>query len=110
MLYLIYVLILIIFALIGYAIMQLRLLGIKVKDFWNFIEANQILDRLYEYSKKYNNLTQPEQILYLKQAEAIFEAFDKMPHEIWDEEYDKYLTILERYKEIKRTIRDWRSL
>ena len=81
--------------------MQLRLLGIKVKDFWNFIEANQILDRLYEYSKKYNNLTQPEQILYLKQAEAIFEAFDKMPHEIWDEEYDKYLTILERYKEIK---------
>ncbi len=101
MLYLIYVLILIIFALIGYAIMQLRLLGIKVKDFWNFIEANQILDRLYEYSKKYNNLTQPEQILYLKQAEAIFEAFDKMPHEIWDEEYDKYLTILERYKEIK---------
>ena len=101
MLYLIYVLILIIFALIGYAIMQLRLLGIKVKDFWNFIEANQILDRLYEYSKKYNNLTQPEQILYLKQAEAIFEAFDKMPHEIWDEEYNKYLTILERYKEIK---------
>ena len=101
MLYLIYVLILIIFALIGYAIMQLRLLGIKVKDFWNFIEANQILDRLYEYSKKYNNLTQPEQILYLKQAEAIFEAFYKMPHEIWDEEYDKYLTILERYKEIK---------
>ena len=101
MLYLIYVLILIIFALIGYAIMQLRLLGIKVKDFWNFIEANQILDRLYEYSKKYNNLTQPEQILYLKQAEAIFEAFDKMPHEIWDEEYDKYLTILERYKENK---------
>ena len=101
MLYLIYVLMLIIFALIGYAIMQLRLLGIKVKDFWNFIEANQILDRLYEYSKKYNNLTQPEQILYLKQAEAIFEAFDKMPHEIWDEEYDKYLTILERYKEIK---------
>ena len=68
MLYLIYVLILIIFALIGHAIMQLRLLEIKVKDFWNFIEANQILDRLYEYSKKYNNLTQPEQILYLKQA------------------------------------------
>lgn len=101
MLYLIYVLILIIFALIGYAIMQLRLLGIKIKDFWNFVEANQILDKLYEYSKKYNNLTQSEQILYIKQAEAIFEAFDKMPHEIWDDEYDKYLTILERYKEIK---------
>ena len=101
MLYLIYILILIIFALIGYAILQLRLLGIKIKDFWNFVEANQILDRLYEYSKKYDKLTPPEQILYLKQAEAIFDAFDKMPHEIWDEEYDKYITILERYKEIK---------
>lgn len=101
MLYLIYILILIIFALVGYAILQLRLLGIKIKDFWNFVEANQILDRLYEYSKKYDKLTPPEQILYLKQAEAIFDAFDKMPHEIWDEEYDKYITILERYKEIK---------
>lgn len=103
MLYLIYVLILIIFALIGYAIVQIKLLGIKMKDFWNFIEANQILDRLYEYSKKYEKLTQQEQILYLREAEAIFEAFDKMPHELWEEEYEKYITILERYKEIKMT-------
>lgn len=101
MLYLIYLLILVIFALIGYAILQLRLLGIKIKDFWNFIEANQILERLYEYSKKYNELTAQEQIIYLKQAEIIFEAFDKMPHEIWEEEYEKYITILEKYKEIK---------
>ena len=101
MLYLIYILILVIFALIGYAVLQIKLLGIKIKDFWNFIEANQILDRLYEYSKKYDNLTQQQQILYLKEAEAIFEAFDKMPHEIWEDEYDKYMTILEKYKEIK---------
>lgn len=99
--YLIYLLILVIFALIGYAILQLRLLGITIKDFWNFIEANQILERLYEYSKKYNELTTQEQIIYLKQAEIIFEAFDKMPHEIWEEEYEKYITILEKYKEIK---------
>ncbi len=101
MLYIIYVLILIVFALIAYAIMQLKLLGIKIKDFWRFIEANQILERLYEYSKRYERLSQPEQILYLKEAEAIFDAFDKMPYELWEEEYDKYITILEKYKEIK---------
>ena len=68
MLIVVYVLILIIFALIGYAIMQIKLLGIKVKDFWNFIEANQTLDRLYEFSKKYDNLSPQEQILFLKEA------------------------------------------
>ena len=101
MLYLIYVLILIIFALIGYAVVQIKLFGIKVRDFWEFIEANQVLDRLYEYSSKYDRLSQQEQVLYLREAEAIFEAFDKMPHELWEDEYEKYITILERYKEIK---------
>ena len=96
-----YILVLIIFALVVYAILQIKLFGIKVKDFWSFIEANQMLDRLYEFSKKYDKLTQQEQILYLKEAEAIFEAFDKVPHELWEDEYDKYITILEKYKDIK---------
>lgn len=101
MLYIIYILALVIFALIGYAILQIKIYGIKLKDFWNFVEANQVLDRLYEYSKRYDILTQQEQILYLKQAEIIFEAFDKMPNELWEEEYEKYMTILDKYKEIK---------
>ena len=101
MLYIIYILVLVIFALVGYAIMQIKLFGIKVKDFWEFVEANQTLDRLYQYSKRYNNLSQQEQILYLKEAEAIFEAFDKMPKQLWEDEYEKYNTILEKYKEIK---------
>ena len=101
MVYLIYGLVLIIFALIGYAIMQIRLYGITVKDFWGFVEANQILDKLYDYSKRYDMLSSQEQVIYLKEAEAIFDAFDKMPHELWEEEYDKYMTILEKYKEIK---------
>ena len=103
MLYLIYILVLVMFALIGYAILQIKLFGITVKDFWNFIEANQTLDRLYEYSKRYDKLSSQQQILYLKEAETIFEAFDKMPNELWEEEYDKYRTILEKYKEIKMT-------
>ena len=101
MLYVIYILILIVFALVGYAILQIKLFGITVKDFWSFIEANQTLDRLYEYSKRYEDLNSQQQILYLKEAETIFEAFDKMPNELWEEEYDKYHTILEKYKEIK---------
>ena len=46
----VYILIFIISALILYAIMQIKLAGIEVKDFWSFIEANQILDKLYEFS------------------------------------------------------------
>ena len=101
MLYLIYILVLVVFALVGYAIMQIRLFGITVKDFSNFIEANQTLDKLYEYSKRFDKLSTQQQILYLKEAETIFEAFDKMPNELWEEEYDKYRTILDKYKEIK---------
>ena len=62
MLYVIYILILIIFALVGYAILQIRLFGINVKDFWSFIQADQTLDRLYDYSKRYEYLTPQQQI------------------------------------------------
>ena len=101
MLYLIYILALIVFALAGYAIMQIRLFGITVKDFWKFVEANQVLDNLYENLKRYDNLSQQQQIIYLREAEAIFDAFDKMPHDLWEDEYDKYMSVLEKYKEIK---------
>ena len=99
MLYLLYILVLVVFALIGYAIMQIKLFGITVKDFWNFIEANQTLDKLYEYSKRFDTLSPQQQILYLREAEAIFDAFDKMPNELWEEEYDKYRTILDNKDE-----------
>ena len=64
---LIYILIFIIVGLIGYAIVQIKTFGMNVKDFWSFIEANQTLDRLYAFSKK----------------------------------YEKYNTVLEKYKDIK---------
>ena len=64
---LIYILIFIIVALIGYAVVQIKAFGMNVKDFWSFIEANQTLDRLYAFSKK----------------------------------YEKYNTVLEKYKDIK---------
>ena len=68
----IYILIFIIFALIAYSILQLRLAGLNVKDFWSFI-----------------------------QAEKVFNAFDKVPKMIWEEEYEKYSDVLNTYKDIK---------
>ncbi|MFR2571040.1 MAG: hypothetical protein ACLS90_05015, partial [Clostridia bacterium] len=81
----IYMLILIIFALIIYAVMQIKMFGMNVKDFWSFIEANQMLDKLYIFAKQYENMTAQEQVIYLSEAEKIFKAFDKVPNELWDE-------------------------
>ena len=98
---LIYILVFIIFALIAYAVLQIKMFGMNVKDFWSFIEANQTLDRLYEFSKKYEKLSIQEQLIYLKEAEEIFDAFDKVPNALWEDEYEKYNTVLEKYKDIK---------
>ena len=97
----VYILIFIIFALIAYAVMQLKLAGINVKDFWSFIEANQMLDKLYVFSLNYEKLTPQEQIVFLMEAEKIFKAFDKMPRVLWEDEYRKYSEILDTYKNIK---------
>ena len=97
----IYILLFVIVALVLYAIMQIRLFGMKVKDFWSFIEANQLLDRLYLFAKQYEKMSPQEQVIYLTEAEKIFKAFDKVPTELWDEEYDKYKEVLTKYKDIK---------
>ena len=65
----IYVLLFIIVGLIAYAVMQIKLAGMNVKDFWSFVEANQTLDKLYQFSKKYEKLSVQQQIIYLKEAD-----------------------------------------
>ena len=97
----VYFLIFIIFALIIYAIMQLKLAGMKIKDFWSFIEANQMLDKLYAFSKKYEKMSVQEQVIFLMEAEKVFDAFDKVPKIVCEEEYDKYTDVLDTYKNIK---------
>ena len=61
-----YVLIFIIFALCAYAVLQIKLFGMKVKDFWSFIEANQII--LYGLTELFNAEN-------FDNAEAIFRLF-----------------------------------
>ena len=101
LLVLIYVLIVIIFALVLFAIAQIKLAGINVKDFWSFIEANQMLDKLYRFSKRYEKLGNTEQIIFLQEAEKIFNAFDKVPDILWEDEYQKYMSVLDTYKDIR---------
>ena len=97
----IYMLILIIIGLIIFAVLQIRLAGIKVKDFTSFIRANQLLDSLYRISKKCNNLNTQEQLVFLMEAEKVFEAFDKIPTLVWEDEYRKYSEVLNAYKDIR---------
>ena len=97
----IYILVFIIFALIAYAILQIKMFGMKIKEFWSFIEANQMLDKLYKFARQYENMSPQEQIIYLAEAEKIFNAFDNVPDTLWEEEYDKYKEVLKKYKDIK---------
>ncbi len=97
----IYMLAFAIFALVAYAVLQIKLFGMNVKDFWSFIEANQMLDKLYIFAKRYENLSSQEQIIYLSEAEKVFKAFEKVPDALWEEEYDKYKEVLSKYQDIK---------
>lgn len=97
----IYMLVLVVFFLVALAVMQIKLAGIKIKDFCSFIEANQILDKLYFFAKKYENLDVRAQLIFLKEAEKVFDAFEKVPEVLWEEEYQKYMEVLNTYKDIK---------
>ena len=101
LLFIIYMLVLIIFGLVVFDVMQIKMAGLTVKDFWSFIEANQELDKLDKIAKKYEKMSTPQQIMFLKEAEKIFNAFDKVPASIWEEETNKYQNVLEAYKDIK---------
>ena len=101
MMVIIYILVLVVFYLIAFAVFQIKSAGMKVKDFWTFIKANQTLDKLYEFSKKYEKLSPQEQVIFLAEAEEVFSAFDKVPDILWEEEYAKYMEVLNKYKDIR---------
>lgn len=98
---LVYILILVIFYLIVFSIFQIKSAGMKVKDFWSFIKANEILDKLYRFAKKYEKLSPQEQVIFLAEAEKVFSAFEKVPDMLWEEEYNKYMEVLNKYKDIR---------
>lgn len=95
------ILIFIIITLITVAIMQINMAGIEVKDFWSFIKANEELDKLYLFSKKYNKMSPQEKIIFLQETEKMSNAFEKIPSMIWEDEYSKYMDVMDTYREIK---------
>ena len=68
------------------AIAQIKMAGMNVKDFWSFIKANDTLNKLYAFSIKYEQLTPQQQVLFLKEADIVFDAFGKVPDALWEEE------------------------
>ena len=80
----IYILILVIFYLVAFAVFQIKSAGMKVKDFWTFVKANEILDKLYRFAKKYEKLSPQEQVIFLAEAEKVFSAFEKEPDMLWE--------------------------
>lgn len=95
------ILIFIIITLIMVAIMQINMAGIEVKDFWSFIKANEELDKLYLFSKKYNKMSPQEKIIFLQETEKMSNAFEKIPSIIWEDEYSKYKDVMDTYRDIK---------
>lgn len=98
---LIVALLIIIIFLAMFAVLQLKMAGIEVNDFVSFIKANDTLNKLYAFSHKYQKLTPQQQILFLKETERVLDAFDKVPDALWEEDYDKYMDVLNKYKDIR---------
>lgn len=96
-----FILLIFIVILIAMSIVQIRMAGIKVKDFMSFIDANQKLDSLSNFAKRYDSMSPQEQIIYLMEAEELFESFDKIPSTVWEDERDKYSKVLDTYKNIR---------
>ena len=98
-----YLLVFLVFALVGSAILQIRMAGIKIKDFWGFIQAHQMLDKLYRFSKRSKLMSPQEQIIFLAEAEKVFDAYDKIPSIVWEDEYRKYSEVLQAYQNVRVT-------
>ena len=95
------ILISIILLLLAIAVYQIKSAGMEVKDFWTFVKANDTLDKLYAFAEKYDKLSPQQQVIFLNEASKVFDAFDKVPNALWEEEYNKYMKILNKYKDIK---------
>lgn len=71
----IFMLLIIIIMLIALAVAQIKMAGMKVKDFWSFVKANETLNKLYAFSKKYEKLTTNEQLVFFKRSGESFRSF-----------------------------------
>ena len=101
------ILVIAILFLLFMAYLQIRAAGMQVKDFWSFVKAHDTLHKLYKFSTMYERLPPNEQLVFVKEAEKVFSAFDKVPDRLWEEEYSKYMKILSQYQDIK--VNEWKK-
>ena len=85
---------------------NIKMAGMEVNDFWDFIKSVEKLKKLYAFSKIYENLDIQEQIIFIKEAEQVFSAFEKVPTKLWEDEYQKYMKVLNRYQ--KEKLKHWK--
>ena len=96
----------IIIGIVSYMIYNIKMAGMEVNDFWDFIKSVEKLKKLYAFSKIYENLDIQEQIIFIKEAEQVFSAFEKVPTKLWEDEYQKYMKVLNRYQ--KEKLNHWK--
>ena len=96
----------IIIGIVSYMIYNIKMAGMEVNDFWDFIKSTEKLKKLYAFSKVYENLDIQEQIIFIKEAEQVFSAFEKVPTKLWEDEYQKYMKVLNRYQ--KEKLKHWK--
>ena len=63
--------------------------------------ANENLEKLYVFSKKYNRMSPQEKVIFLSEAEKVSDAFSKIPSMVWEDEYSKYRDVMDIYRDIK---------
>ena len=63
--------------------------------------SNEILEYLEAEERLLFSQEYPKQIVFLLEAEKMFSAFEKVPNEIWEEEYSKYKEVLDTYRSIR---------
>ena len=88
------VLMIIISALVVFALYQVKLAGMDVQSFYEFILANA-------------RTSLKDQMLFLDEAKAVFDAYEKVPTGLWEEDYNKYIRVLERYQKIRNN--SWKN-
>lgn len=96
----------IIIGIVSYMIYNIKMAGMEVNDFWDFIKSVEKLKKLYAFSKIYENLDIQEQIIFIKEAEQVFSVFEKVPTKLWEDEYQKYMKVLNRYQ--KEKLKHWK--
>ena len=78
-LYILYLVLFVVTAIFGIVCVKIKLAGMNVKDFFDFILAINDLDSLYVYSKSNRKMTKNEQTMFLKEAETVFSILEKIP-------------------------------